>query len=185
MKLLITCLFIFFLNNSVYSNVGSDTGFKLPRFVSIKSDDANIRIGPSKNYPINIKLIHKNYPLKIIDEYLEWRQIIDFKSNTGWIHKSLITGTRYGIIINNFDEPIKIFNNSNGNIIGEIFSGNIVQLKKCKIEWCLISINNKQGWISKNNIWGTEDKEVFNIGYMQIFTDYYWKIISYLKTNYL
>ncbi len=44
------------------ANVGKETGLEIPRYVSLKSDDANIRVGPSKNYPIEIKYIKKNYP---------------------------------------------------------------------------------------------------------------------------
>ena len=79
-------------------NKGEVTGFNIPRFVSIKSDDSNLRVGPSMNYPILIKYIQKNMPLEIIDEYDVWRQVKDFHNQTGWIHKSLLKGDRYVII---------------------------------------------------------------------------------------
>ena len=41
------------------ANIGKETGLEIPRYVSLKSDDANIRVGPSKNYPIEIKYIKK------------------------------------------------------------------------------------------------------------------------------
>ena len=45
------------------------------RYVSLKSNDANIRVGPSINYPIVIKFIQHNYPLKILEEYDDWRKL--------------------------------------------------------------------------------------------------------------
>ena len=119
-----------------YATVGSVTGLDIPRYVSLKSDNSNLRVGPSKNYPILIKFINTNYPLKIIDEYNDWRKIIDFKDNEGWIHKSLIKGDRNGIIITKSFKNINIFNTPNGKIIGNIEIGTIVELSKCRISWC-------------------------------------------------
>ena len=46
----------------------------------------------SVNYPIVLKYTKANLPLKIIEEYNDWRKIEDIDSNIGWIHKSLIKG---------------------------------------------------------------------------------------------
>ena len=50
-------LFILFFYNISFANKGPVTGLDLPRFVSLKSDDSNVRVGPSKNYPILRKYI--------------------------------------------------------------------------------------------------------------------------------
>ena len=182
-KIIILVLFLFIsLNN--YAKTGSVTGFDLPRFVSLKSNDANIRVGPSKNYPITIKYIVKNFPLMIIEEHSNWRKIIDFEKNIGWIHKSLIKGERYGIIISEENNIIKVYNTLNGKIIGKITKGNIVSIEKCKIQWCLVSVNKNKGWVNKRNIWGVKDKEIYKIGRSQIFIDYFIKY-SNLVSNYL
>ena len=49
-------LFIISFNSSLFAkNFGSVTGYKIPRFVSLKSNDSNLRVGPSENYPIKLK----------------------------------------------------------------------------------------------------------------------------------
>ena len=53
-------------NVSFANEYGSVTGLDIPRYVSIKSDDANMRVGPSKNYPIFIKYVRLNFPIKVI-----------------------------------------------------------------------------------------------------------------------
>ena len=173
-------LFLIF-NTSFAKNIGSETGLELPRYVSLKSNDSNIRVGPSKNYPISIKYIVNDFPLKIVDEYEDWRKIIDFQNNKGWIHKSLIKGERTGIIISPNKNKINIYNTVLGKLIGEISTGSVIHLDKCKIDWCLIYKNNFRGWIKKSNIWGVKDKESFNIGFFQIFTDYYFKSINFIE----
>ena len=181
MKLTISIILTIFLTKICYAEVGKETGLEIPRYVSLKSNDSNIRVGPSKNYPIVIKYIQKNYPLRILEEYDDWRKIEDFTKNIGWIHKSLISGNRTGIIVSNNDDKIKIFNTINGKIIGNIGIGNIVSIKKCKIDWCVISLNKYKGWIYKKNIWGVENKEIINVGYFQVIIDLYWKSLNHLQ----
>ena len=180
MQIVILLISIIILSQVSNANTGKETGLEIPRYVSLKSDDANIRVGPSKNYPIEIKYIKKNYPLKVLDEYEEWRKVEDFNRNIGWIHKSLISGTRTGIVLSNDNKAIKLLNTLNGNVIGEIGKGNIVFLEKCKIDWCLVSLDDYEGWMNKNYIWGVKEKEIIKISIFQRFEDLYWKSINSL-----
>ena len=181
MQIVIILISIIMFSQVSNANIGKETGLEIPRYVSLKSDDANIRVGPSKNYPIEIKYIKKNYPLKVLDEYEEWRKVEDFNSNIGWIHKSLISGIRTGIVLSNDNKAIKLLNTLNGNVIGEIGKGNIVFLEKCKIDWCLVSIGDFEGWMDKNYIWGVKEKEKINISFFQRFDDLYWKSVNSLN----
>ena len=90
MKKLSIKIFIFFLLSSFLfsfslkaNKIGSETGYEIPRFVSLKSNNVNLRIGSSKNYPIILKYVTKNLPIKIIEEYGSWRKIIDIENNQG------------------------------------------------------------------------------------------------------
>ena len=181
MQIVIAFISIIIFSQVSNANIGKETGLEIPRYVSLKSDDANIRVGPSKNYPIEIKYIKKNYPLKVLEEYEDWRKVEDFKKNIGWIHKSLISGNRTGILLSNDNKTIKLLNTLEGNIIGEIGKGNIVFLRKCKIDWCLVSSGNYKGWIDKKYIWGIKEKETININFFQIFEDLYWNSVNSLN----
>ena len=175
MQIVIALISIIFFCQVSNAESGKETGLEIPRYVSLKSNDANIRVGPRMNYPIKIKYIKKNYPLKVLEEYEEWRKVEDFKKNIGWIHKSLISGTRTGIVLSNDNKTIKLFNTLDGNTIGEIGRGNIVFLEKCKIDWCLISVGDFKGWIDKKYIWGVKKEEIIKINFFQIFEDIFWK----------
>jgi len=181
MQIIIAFISIIIFSQICNAEIGKETGLEIPRYISLKSNDANIRVGPSKNYPIEIKYIKKNYPLKVLEEYEDWRKVEDFQKNFGWIHKSLISGIRTGIILSNDNKTIKLLNTLNGNVIGEIGSGNIVFLEKCKIDWCLVSIGDYRGWIDKKNIWGIKEKEIIKINIFQRFEDLYWKSVNYLN----
>ena len=180
MKIIILFIAIISFVQNTYADIGKETGLEIPRYVSLKSNDANIRVGPSKNYPIEIKYIKKNYPLKVLEEYEEWRKVEDFKNNIGWIHKSLISGTRTGIILSSDNKAIRLLNTLNGNVIGEIGEGNIVYLEKCKIDLCLVATENFKGWMNKKYIWGVRKNEIINISFLQRFEDLYWRSLNTL-----
>ena len=181
MQIIIAFISIIIFSQICNAEVGKETGLEIPRYISLKSNDANIRVGPSKNYPIEIKYIKKNYPLKVLDEYEEWRKVEDFNRNIGWIHKSLISGIRTGIVLSNDNKKIKLLNTLDGNVIGEIGNGNIVFLEKCKIDWCLVSLGDFEGWMDKNYIWGVKEKEIIKINFFQRFDDLFWKSVNYLN----
>ena len=57
-------------------------------FLSLKKNKVNVRYGPS--FDSDIKYIYNkiNLPVKQIDKKENFRRIIDFKNNSGWIHIS-------------------------------------------------------------------------------------------------
>ncbi len=162
----------------MYAEKGSVTGLEIPRFVSLKLNDVNLRIGPSTNYPIMLKYITENLPVEIIDEFDVWRKARDHEGNIGWLHKRLIKGDRYVLSKQITKEGINLHLRPNGKIIGVIKKNNILYLKSCILNWCKISQNNIKGWVIKKNIWGTYEDEIYNIKFYQPIINQYWKVLN-------
>ena len=180
MKIFIQYTFAFLLiinfNFVNAESLGQSTGYKLPRYVSLKSDKSNLRIGAKKDYPIILTYVLENFPIEIIDEYKQWRKIQDIEGNYGWMHESLFQGDRYGIIKSLHSEPSQIYIKPEGSVIWKIGNRNIVKINKCLKTWCHINYNKKKGWINKINIWGVYKDEEFNIPFYQAIINLYWKI---------
>ena len=177
MKKFLVLLVIFIYPKNYSFADESLTGLKIPRFVSTKTDESNLRVGAEKKYPKILTYNHKNFPLEIIGEYYDWRKTRDFEGNVGWLHKRLLKGNRYAIINSPYEEPVQILNKPEGKILGKIGKRNIVKVNRCLKKWCYILYEKKKGWITKNNLWGTYDDEVFNIPFYQFFIRLYWKLI--------
>ena len=122
------------------------------RFVSLKKNKVNVRYGPS--FDSDIKYVYKktNLPLKQVDKKENFRRIIDFKNNGGWIHISQlkknnsVIATKDKILFKNpssFAKPIAL-----------IKEGRLLILEKCEQKWCEITSGEFQGWIKKDRIWG-------------------------------
>ena len=122
-------------------------------FLSLKKNKVNVRYGPSFESPV--KFIYKkiNLPIKQIDRKENWRRIIDFKNNSGWIHWSQLKSTNSIIPLNdkilfkkpsNFSEPLL-----------KIQKGRVLLIQKCLDKWCKVKTDKFKGWIKTDNIWGS------------------------------
>ena len=60
-------------------------------YFALKKNKVNVRTGPS--FDASIKFIYKkkDYPIRQIDKKENFRRIIDFKNNSGWIHVSYVS----------------------------------------------------------------------------------------------
>jgi len=118
----------------------------------LKYNEVNVRYGPGKDYPINFIYKKKNLPVKVIDEKENYRRIIDFKNNSGWIHTSQLKEGKAFILLEDqilFTKPTKY-----SKPILKIEKGRLLVVKKCKKIWCSVKTENYTGWIKNENVWG-------------------------------
>ena len=136
-------LFSFFLTNSYSDN---------NTYMSLKNKKVNVRYGPGLDYPIKFVFNKKNYPVEIIDKKENFRKILDFKKNSGWIHRSQLKKSRSFITLNTVilcSETTKF-----SRPIAKIESGRLLHKKKCNLSWCKVETEEYKGWVLKENLWG-------------------------------
>ena len=175
---IISLILFFLVSFNLHAKTGSVTGLEIPRFVSLKSNEVNLRVGPSTNYPIELMYVTKNLPVEIIDEFDAWRKIKDHIGTTGWLHKSLIKGDRFVLTGYKNDNDVNLYNRPNGNIIGVIKKNNILDLKNCILYWCKVGHQNTNGWVLKKNIWGIYEFEIYNDKFYQPLLNIYWRLLN-------
>ena len=79
-------------------------------YLILKNSEANVRYGPGFDYPIKYVYKKKNLPVKIIDKKENFKKIIDFKKNSGWIHASQLKKGKSFILLKDkilFSKPTK------------------------------------------------------------------------------
>lgn len=131
----------------------SETGLPLPRFVSLKSDQANIRTGPGKRYPITWRYQRKGMPVKIVNEYKHWRQVETPDGEKGWMHKSVLSGARMAMVMVKAAE-LRDKPNPTTEIKAKLMKHVIVRLEGCRRNWCEVQYKNIEGWLEKSSLWG-------------------------------
>ena len=122
-------------------------------FLSLKNNEVNVRIGPSKKYPIKFTYKKKYLPLEILDKSETWRKIKDFEKNSGWIHISQLSKKKSALNIKNnsvlYKKPT-IYSRP----IARLEIGRLILIKKCKVKWCKITSGDYSGWIFQSSLWG-------------------------------
>ena len=126
--------------------------FSEEKFFSLKKDRVNVRYGPSFESPIKYVYKKINLPIKQIDKKENWRRIIDFKNNSGWIHWSQLK--KINSIIPLEDKILFKKPSDFSKPLAMIKKGRILILQKCNRSWCKVKSENFKGWIKNKNIWG-------------------------------
>ena len=123
------------------------------KFLTLKNNEVNVRVGPSKKYPIKFTYKKKYLPVEILDKFENWKKIKDLDNNSGWVHTSLLSKRKSAINIKNnsvlYKKPT-IYSKP----IAKLEQGRLVLIKKCKEKWCKINSGNYEGWVIKNFLWG-------------------------------
>ena len=121
-------------------------------FLSLKKSKVNVRYGPGFDSPI--KYIYKkiNLPVKQIDKKENFRRIIDFKNNSGWIHVSQLKSVNSIIPLTDkilFKKPSKF-----SEPLANLKRGRVLIVLKFNGNWCKVQSGEFKGWIDNNNLWG-------------------------------
>ena len=138
---------------------GQVTNLPIPRYVSLKVNEANARRGPSLSHKIDWIYKRKNMPLEIYGEYENWRRVRDFEGFGGWVHYTLLSGIRFVLVKNELLE-MRLLPSIEAQVIAKLPQHNIATLDKCTRDWCRITDDGYKGWVPKTGIWGVYKKEL-------------------------
>ena len=140
-KILIT-FFCFFLSVANAKDI----------YLSLKKDKVNVRYGPSLDSPIKFVYKKVDLPIKLIDKKENFRRIIDFKNNSGWIHVSQLKNVNSIIPLTDkvlFKKPSKF-----SKPLANVKKGRVLIVLKFDGNWCKVQSGEFKGWIINNNLWG-------------------------------
>lgn len=140
-------------------DAGPVTNLPLPRFVSMKASEGNVRRGPSLTHRIDWVFKHRDMPLQVTAEHGHWRRVEDREGQGGWIHYSLLSGVRTVIIEKNM-LPLHMRPDAEAPVTVALEAGVIARLGKCDLEWCQLRSGGFRGWAPKSRLWGVSAEEI-------------------------
>ncbi len=143
----------------VVQGVGKVTNLPLPRFVSLKAAEGNVRRGPSLGHRIDWVFRHRDMPLRVTAEFENWRRVEDQDGQGGWIHYSLLSGVRT-VIVQADMADLRAQPLADAVVNARAEAGVIASLGECLPDWCRISADGGKGWVRKADIWGVGADEL-------------------------
>jgi len=139
--------------------IGSASGLRVPRFVSLKTDKVNVRAGPAKDHEVAWVYNRSALPVEVIAESDNWRRIRDWEGAEGWVYHSLLSGKRTALVSPQSkgkdallalrDKP-----DPKSGVSAELESGVLGSVKRCSGGWCRIVGDGFDGWIEEQRLWG-------------------------------
>ena len=141
--------------------VGPETSLPLPRYVSLKTDEGNARRGPALDQRIDWVFVREDMPLRITAEYGHWRRVEDRDGEGGWVHYSLLSGTRT-VIVDRDRLPLRTTPEDNAQEIALLEQNVVARLESCERDWCRLSAGGYGGWAPKDSLWGVGADEIID-----------------------
>lgn len=137
---------------------GSHSGLPLPRFVSLKADEVNVRRGPGWDHEIAWVYRRAGLPLEIIAESNVWRQVRDAEGATGWVFGTLLSGRRTVLIApwESKEKIVEMRGSASGSAVVRVklAPGVLANVQDCDGAWCAISVGNASGYVTQDRLWG-------------------------------
>ncbi|OEJ64344.1 hypothetical protein BEN30_16600 [Magnetovibrio blakemorei] len=138
------------------------SGLPLPRFVSLRAGEVNLRTGPGVQYPVEWVYRKSGLPLEIIAEYKTWRKVSDWEGSQGWVHQTMLSSKR-SFIITGGTRTIHTQADSKSHPVASVQVGVSGQLIACPSgnEFCRIDVEGFEGWLNRADFWGILKGEDF------------------------
>ncbi|KNG94463.1 aspartyl-trna synthetase [Pseudaestuariivita atlantica] len=138
---------------------GPVTNLPIPRYVSMKVSEANVRRGPSLSHRIDWVFKRQNMPLTITHEYGNWRRVVDRDGVGGWVHYSLLSGVRT-VIVEEDMLQLHVRPDMEAPVTAMLELGVVARLGKCEPDWCRLRSGGYRGWAPKTALWGVGADEL-------------------------
>jgi SH3-like domain-containing protein len=136
------------------------SGLPVPRFVSLRAGEANMRSGPGEQYPIKWVYRRPGVPLEIVAEYHHWRRVRDWQGTEGWMHGNMLAGRRSAVVLGE-TRMLRARANSVSGVVARLEPGVIAKLVRCPQDsaWCEIEAESIKGWLPRVDLWGVYPDE--------------------------
>jgi len=149
------------------------SGLPLPRFVTVRAKQSTVRVGPGYQYNVAWTYQIPGTPVEIIQEFDVWRKIRDVDGSEGWVHQSVLSGTRAGYVSQDAGDKIglRAAAADDAGIIAWVGPGFPVKIKSCSTNWCEVTatdhpasgaVANYSGYLPESDLWGVYQGESFD-----------------------
>ncbi len=122
------------------------------RFVSLKTEGANGRRGPSLEHRIDWIYLRRGLPLELMGESGPWRRVRDPDGAEVWIHTQNIEDRSTAYV----REPATLRRSARdgASAIAYLAPGVVGAVTGCRGEWRRLAVAGRVGWVRTEALWG-------------------------------
>ena len=129
------------------------SGYPVPRFLSLKDDETNCRIGPSLDHSVRFVLRRAGAPVLVIAESVDhWRKVRDADGDECWVHERTLKAQTHALIRR--DTLLWSKPGPSARKTGRLGPGVLAKLGKHRRGWLFLSVGGTKGWAESADVWG-------------------------------
>ena len=140
------------------TSAAQDVG-EVPRYVSLRADEVNVRTGPGVRYPVKWVFVRKFMPVEVIADYDTWRKIRDWEGAEGWVHRAMLSGKRHVITVGGLS-TLRQSPTAESRAVAKLEDGVVAEINECNTAWCNLSVGGYEGWLKRDTLWGLKRGEI-------------------------
>ncbi|WP_305096174.1 SH3 domain-containing protein [Croceibacterium aestuarii] len=125
-----------------------------PYWASLRAEVANMRVGPSENFPIDWVYKRKGLPVKVVRVMEGWRLVVDQDGAQGWFYAPLLSPERAAVIIGKGLAAIRAAPAADAALRWKAEPGVVGKLGDCQQDWCEFDAAGRKGWVAAERLWG-------------------------------
>lgn len=127
---------------------------EVPYWATIRSDKLNMRVGPSREYPVEWVYSRPGLPIKVVRVVEGWRMIEDPDGEQGWVVARLLDPERGAIVIGDEVTPMRDGPSDAAALKWYLEPGVIGTLGPCDDGWCRLDVEGHRGYVRQSRLWG-------------------------------
>lgn len=129
------------------------SGYPVPRFLSLKHEETNCRIGPSSAHPIRYVFRREGAPVLVIAESVDhWRKIRDAAGDECWAHRVTLRAQTH--VQTTRETALGRKPGGDAAISARLGPGVLARIEARKDGWLKISAGGAEGWVAETAIFG-------------------------------
>ncbi len=134
---------------------------KLPRFVSLKESEVNMREGPGVKNKIHWVFHRRGLPVELLSQYDVWRRVRDSEGAVGWVNQNMLSSGREGLVTGEDQALLHAKEDDSSEVVAKVAPGAIGALKRCTLKACEMKFDKVDGWMDRTRLYGLYPNEVF------------------------
>jgi SH3-like domain-containing protein len=141
---------------TILSNPARAQEREVPYWATLRYEQVNMRVGPSREYPVEWVYKRKGLPVKVLRLREGWRLVQDAQGEQGWVAASQLTPERGILIVGQGLADMRAGPDPAASLRWRAEPGVVARFKRCLDGWCEIDATGRTGWVQADRLWGTE-----------------------------
>lgn len=135
-----------------------NSGMAVPRWSALRASDANMRVGPGRDYPITWNFRRAGVPVEVLREWNVWRLVRDPDGATGWMDRAMLGGERTLMVVRAV-RPLHARPDVAAPVVWRAAPGVTGRAVMCAGLWCRLEVDGRAGYILRAHTVGTYPNE--------------------------